>query len=371
MGKIVVPRLLDERSEDGRHVVVIDDSMTLRLQKSSVLAERIVVSGFDDVPTTPEMIESRELEKNLYEDPDHMASLMMRVGHQGLQLDGMLNPTLKISPLAVTARRRVASGLLHKVELIEHSRILRGIRYTLKRFVQLLCRKVLRHFSKRQTAIIITSVYPEVSVVCDVSHNTVFTWSELIGYLIIFWNAVNLRYRSFTAPAVRFKVVGIHQMTQEEDVFYIGPASPNVEGVATTRQFARRAPVTKYGNPDMFMILTGCLQWFVKMTLNILLSCCHKGYGYTGEICGPLKVAIAEDKAGTYKGVHTAAHEAAHLLGVVHDGDGPAANIPGHPGAQRLGCAWADGYMMSYVDNGPRFSRFSPCAQEQIRVTLK
>lgn len=33
--------------------------------------------------------------------------------------DGMLNPTLKISPLAVNARHRVASGLLHKVELIE------------------------------------------------------------------------------------------------------------------------------------------------------------------------------------------------------------------------------------------------------------
>ncbi|KAM7306434.1 hypothetical protein ISCGN_010138 [Ixodes scapularis] len=86
MGKIVVPRLLNERSEDGRHVVVIDDSLTLRLQKSSVLAERIVISGFDDVTTAPQVIESRELEKYLYEDPDHMASLMMRVGDQGLQL---------------------------------------------------------------------------------------------------------------------------------------------------------------------------------------------------------------------------------------------------------------------------------------------
>ncbi|KAM7306432.1 indolethylamine N-methyltransferase [Ixodes scapularis] len=223
MGKIVVPRLLDERSEDGRHVVMIDDSLTLRLQKSSVLAERIVISGFDDVTTAPQVIESRELEKYLYEDPDHMASLMMQVEEQGLQLDGMLNPTLKISPLAVTARRRMGSGVLHKVELIERA----SVNYT-------------------------------------------------------------------------------------------------------------HAP----------------------------------GYGYTGEICGALKVAIAGDKAGTYKGVHVAAHEAAHLLGVVHDGAGPPANIPGHPGAQRLGCAWEDGYMMSYVDNGPRYSWFSPCAEEQIRVTL-
>ncbi|XP_042145035.1 uncharacterized protein LOC121835136 [Ixodes scapularis] len=83
-----------------------------------------------------------------------------------------------------------------------------------------------------------------------------------------------------------------------------------------------------------------------------------------------MNVGIVEDTAGTYKGVHVTAHEAAHLLGVVHDGMGPAANIPGHPGAQRLGCGWEDGYMMSYVDKGPRFSRFSPCAQDQIRVTL-
>ncbi|CAN8028858.1 unnamed protein product [Ixodes persulcatus] len=305
MGKIVVPRLLDERSEDGRRVVVIDDSMTLRLQKSSVLAQRIVISGFDDVTTAPQVIESRELEKDLYEDPDHMASLMMRAGDKGLQLDGMLNPTLKISPLAVNARHRVATGLLHKVELIECASV-RG-------FLRVSQFGSSVSSSKRQAATLITSVHPEVSVVSDLSHNTVLTGPELIGYIIILWNAVNLRYRSFTAPAVRFRVVAIHQMTPEEDVFYIGPASPNVEGVATTRQFATQAPVTKYGNPDMFMLITGCLQWFVKMTLNILLSCCHKGYGYTGEICGLMKVAIAEDKAGTYRGVHSVAHEAAHL----------------------------------------------------------
>ncbi|EEC02672.1 salivary gland metalloprotease, putative, partial [Ixodes scapularis] len=309
MGKIVIPRLLDERSKDGKHVVVIDDSMTLRLEKSSVLAERIVISGFDDVTTAPQVIESRDLEKNLYYDPDHMASLMMSVGDQGLELDGMLNPTLKISPLAVTARRRMGSGVLHKVELIE-PRVVLGFLFILC-FVRFGCSCVL-FSAKRQAGTLVTAVFPEVVVISDRFHNTVYEWSKFIGYMIILFNAVNLRYQSFTAPAVKFRVVGIHQMTSQEDTFYMGLSLQNAEGVSTTKQFAKYAPRSiKYGNPDIFMIITGP-QCSFEINLHRLMSRPYKGLAYTGEICGVMNVGIVEDTAGTYKGVHVTAHEAAH-----------------------------------------------------------
>nr|XP_050048710.2 A disintegrin and metalloproteinase with thrombospondin motifs like [Dermacentor andersoni] len=93
------------------------------------------------------------------------------------------------------------------------------------------------------------------------------------------------------------------------------------------------------------------------------------GIGFVSGVCTNHFVALGEDSPGLFSGTHTFAHEIAHLLGAKHDGDGPDADVPGHPGAEA--CPWNDGYMMSYVNKGPEFHRFSPCSLNQMRHVIR
>jgi len=92
------------------------------------------------------------------------------------------------------------------------------------------------------------------------------------------------------------------------------------------------------------------------------------GLAYVGTACSKYqfsktsKTGIAEDH-GVYDGIKTVAHEMGHLLGMKHDGDGPASS--GAPGARS--CSWNDNYIMgqtSFVEN--QFS-WSSCSVNQLR----
>ena len=74
-------------------------------------------------------------------------------------------------------------------------------------------------------------------------------------------------------------------------------------------------------------------------------------------------VAIVEDSGG-YSGVLVAAHEIAHLLGVVHDGDYAPVYLSG-PGASF--CSWYDGYIMSDRRKDYRGHQWSSCSIQQLK----
>ncbi|KAG0410138.1 hypothetical protein HPB47_012748, partial [Ixodes persulcatus] len=96
----------------------------------------------------------------------------------------------------------------------------------------------------------------------------------------------------------------------------------------------------------------GCRVDIAALKLTV-----YNRLAYVGGLCWSTKVAVGEDIPLSFKGVHIAAHEIAHLLGAVHDGSGPISYIPGHPGAKK--CPWTDGYIMSYIDGGEKNFRFS------------
>ncbi|KAH7939153.1 hypothetical protein HPB52_007584 [Rhipicephalus sanguineus] len=79
-----------------------------------------------------------------------------------------------------------------------------------------------------------------------------------------------------------------------------------------------------------------------------------------------MAVALGEDKAGFYTGVHTTTHELAHVLGAEHDGEEPT--YVGHPGAK--GCPWDVGNIMSYVNKGPNHNQFSVCSLQQMQYVI-
>ncbi|XP_064463004.1 A disintegrin and metalloproteinase with thrombospondin motifs like [Ornithodoros turicata] len=98
---------------------------------------------------------------------------------------------------------------------------------------------------------------------------------------------------------------------------------------------------------------------------NKRISCSTSGMAYAGGACGFLKLSIGEDRPWSFNVVRTMAHEFAHNLGCVHDGEPPMQGFVGHPGA--IACPWSWGYIMSYVQEDTREYYFSSCCAAQIR----
>ena len=99
------------------------------------------------------------------------------------------------------------------------------------------------------------------------------------------------------------------------------------------------------------------------------------GYAYVGGACVRnsrlskiSSVALVED-SGAYSGVVVTAHEIAHLLGAVHDGDAAPSYLRSSPGAKA--CPWKDGYMMSDLRRTSRGLNWSPCSIKQMSYFLK
>ncbi|XP_064454652.1 A disintegrin and metalloproteinase with thrombospondin motifs like [Ornithodoros turicata] len=95
------------------------------------------------------------------------------------------------------------------------------------------------------------------------------------------------------------------------------------------------------------------------------LICLVAGEAYMAGACTDFRTAIVEDKPWMYHSVRNMAHELAHSLGCVHDGDVPDEDIEDHPGA--TDCRWSDGYIMSYLQNSTKQFQFSPCCARQIK----
>lgn len=100
-----------------------------------------------------------------------------------------------------------------------------------------------------------------------------------------------------------------------------------------------------------------------KLYQNIVL-----GISMFGHICDRCyKFGVAQETSRSYMGADFLAHELAHLLDAVHDGDGPVDSIPNSPGAR--GCSPRDKHIMgNSVANIS--STFSRCSRENIKNFL-
>lgn len=160
-------------------------------------------------------------------------------------------------------------------------------------------------------------------------------------------------------------------MGVEKDQFsiYKKGAGAQMESSGTLENFRKYAYNRKYdyGEPDMVFLITGFVLYSIERdgtkSTNVL------GIGFVGGLCTDHFVALGEDAAGLFNGMHTLTHEAGHVLGASHDESRPKPWIPGDPGSLR--CPWKDGHIMSYVDGGTKHHQFSWCSLEQIRNLVR
>ncbi|KAK8762780.1 hypothetical protein V5799_025958 [Amblyomma americanum] len=344
--KLVYPRLLEERSSDGRMVMHLHDDLTLNLRKASVAAPALRVLTEENGRPVTLFYNGKDIDKDLYEDEEKIASVAVTRNENGLHINGLVGPQHRIEPLPIAGRSE--DGVVpHAIYEIEQDEMLD---------------KALAHSEEREKAVII-----ELFFVLDTRHHSHFSTNEkLLIYLCVMINSVNLRYGPAKNPRINFMVTGMDKSTNEsyavlakqndKYIFDEGTLS-NLKGYVHERE-------TKYGQPDVVYLMTGRDVYTV---INGKASVNGLGIGYVASICTYSKVALGEDRPGLYTGTHTLTHELAHVLGAHHDGE--ASTTYGHPGASQ--CSWNDGHIMSYINKGPSHHRFSWCSLNQIQYVVR
>uniref|UniRef100_A0A224YK06 Reprolysin n=1 Tax=Rhipicephalus zambeziensis TaxID=60191 RepID=A0A224YK06_9ACAR len=330
----VHPRLLESRNGNGDLVLNIRKDLTLYLEKSAVLAD------------------------NFYLDSSTTAGT-----HRTVR--GILNHEYTITP-ALVSERSSNGTVPHNISAIEQMSRMNDDEGNSK--------EKKRHFPCEFTVelwLLASSEYRAAFDTCD----------DFLTYLATAVNAVGLRFINMTNPMIRFQLNGVtidydDILTKVEvcSMHYVGKwrlSKKCICGIDAedtlnkTRFFVNASNI----DADLVYLLTSknLVRNIKKNSITILQDVL--GMAYIGGVCTSLKAGVGEDKPKTYSGVSTMAHEISHLLGSLHDGEGPLQHMRGHPGGAR--CPRSGGYLMGNWDNTRNEYRLSECTKEQMQYNFR
>lgn len=352
----VYPTILQERSTETNLVLRLNDKFTLNLERSSVLADKLLFVTTSDEVNHLEEIDTSAMQKTLYHDTHYQSSVRVQQRDDAVKVEGIINDKLRIKPVP-EGERSMRGQILHKIyqvnDMNEGFPIMEEKPRSSYRGANSYPNPSTgyngissRRLDERRDSEVFEV---ELHIICDRKHQSNFDTNEdLIGYMAVFMNAANLRYLDMTSPRVRFLLVGITRRKER-------PFSPNVQGTTDTTETLNKLQAFEAekrvpGKHDAVLLVTGLD--LVKVQ-NGKVERSIAGRAYMATVCSSYGVGVAEDTATTYLGVNTAAHELAHILGSDHD------TTPR--------CPWGQGYLMSYVDGGLRKYRLSACSEDSIR----
>lgn len=357
--ELIYPELLQERSESGELLLRIKDT-TLHLKKSSVLAHDLFLDTSDGDETEYTLWNGTSLEENLYHDSQHQSSIMLHQDDRAVKVEGMLSPSWRIAPLLSVERSEDAAVLhrIYRIQGTDHRNDLafRDLNIDIPVFRGQ--RKSDRLPPRRKLP---DEYVAEIHLISDRRHQKLFTTDkELIAYLAVLMNAVNVWYEGMQEPKLKTKIVGISRCKTSSNEVKVGRF---LHGKPTLEKFIEYVRRKLPRNPDAVYVFTEQNLALVESPGqpdgNLL------GLATLASLCTSLNVGMGEDTAGTFRGAHIAAHEIAHILGSSHDGGIGDPSIPNNKGGKP--CPWDQGYLMSYVDGGLKKYQLSPCTKAQIR----
>ncbi|XP_077550780.1 venom metalloproteinase antarease-like TtrivMP_A [Haemaphysalis longicornis] len=256
-------------------------------------------------------LDGKALEEELYHDARSLASVMISE-ENGLVVEGIISPTLRIKPLR--EQERTPEGKVPHLVYEYHDDSAqsggRGIAVN----------NTAHEVSERQYNFehrydIPPIIYPEFLVMADGKFQKQFcSETELLRYIIITFNAANLRYLTVSKPAVKLRICALELLSADQEAFMERTEEGYVEGYTTLmglQNYVFRYNYKKYKGYDAVFLFTGSdmVEYAGRNKWYHGLS----GIAYIAGVCGSLKVALGEDAAGTYKGVRVFAHEAGHL----------------------------------------------------------
>uniref|UniRef100_A0A023GAK9 Putative tick metalloprotease 1 n=1 Tax=Amblyomma triste TaxID=251400 RepID=A0A023GAK9_AMBTT len=360
--KLVYPRILEERSPDGKMVLHLHDELTLNLEAASVAAHRMRVITEENGRPATEFYDGEEINRNLYQDAAKMATVSLKASGKSVQLEGIVGPKHRIHPLPATERSE--SGLVpHMIHEIQHKEMIDKV-------LPLTEESQPTRISARSNWNAPQNVPPEVTVevfiVLDKPHHTHFnSTKDLLIYLSVTLNSAKLRFSDMVRPKVKLMLTGTEKNLGETFIRGNTMYAHDSETLSEFKNYAVRKRGA-FGTPDVVFLFTG--RDVVTDDANGKLSTGGLGIAYLGGMCTNGYVGLGEDHPGFYDGMFTFSHEMGHLLGAQHDGSSTVPLVPGYVGSEA--CPWDDGFMMSYKDHGANHQRFSRCSLEQMRIVI-
>ncbi|XP_075530444.1 venom metalloproteinase antarease-like TtrivMP_A isoform X1 [Dermacentor variabilis] len=352
----IYPHILQERATAGNLVLKLNEKITLNLERSTVLADNVVFvtngNGMNEVET----VQTSHIQETIYHDTHYQASLTVRQKDGNVEVEGIINDNLRIKPLP-EGERSLQGQMLHtiyevdvKENFISAAPQLLRLKEGNNRRKSNGSRKSQKSPPKTEAPGSAVEKFPvELHIISDKVHQQSYkTNEELIAYLAVMANAVNLRYLEMDHPKIKFVLVGITRVRDHEFAKVNNGQIETGEMLAGLKTYKDEGKVP--GKQDVIYLMTGLDM--IKFD-NGKLDTGINGRAYIGATCRALGIGEGEDTALTYNGVHTLAHELAHSLGSPHD--------------QTPECPWSEGYMMSYVDGGLKKYKLSRCSQAKIR----
>ncbi|XP_049274431.1 venom metalloproteinase antarease-like TtrivMP_A isoform X2 [Rhipicephalus sanguineus] len=370
-GLIVYPRLLESRDQSGQLILHVHDGLTLTLEKSSVLAKdlQFVSSSYTDSYT--EILNGKELEKNLYHDRTHQSSLIVdQVPEGGVRVRGILTHNRRITPLDVSSRS-AAGGGAHVVEEISTPTQEEGGGEIIGSGEMDGCDP--KDFGNRKINPNTTDKFVvEVCIVTSTLYNHSFTSTkDLVEYMAALFNGVQLRYTDMTDPKIFLQLnqlavipgeflLGDQICTGSNDSQALdeGPAVCGFDAEGALNKSTEYVTACVATNCDIvYVVVREDLTYMNNGTISTQVQ----GITEIGGVCSDDKVAVGEDVPKMFTGITTMAHEIAHLLGSDHDGCPNATN-----------CSAQYGNLMSSISTDMKNkSVLSECSKEQIRFLVK
>ncbi|XP_029847661.3 A disintegrin and metalloproteinase with thrombospondin motifs 12-like [Ixodes scapularis] len=352
---------------NGEKLLHINEKLTLRLEKISVLAKNFVVSSLHGTNQVDKVVVGREVEKNIYRDQSQMAAVSVTEKDGNVEVSGSLGTTLRIVPLPLMGRS--ADGqIAHRVFEIEEPAefktdyIVPTERYNWRR-------------PPIRPQVRIPNVFEvEVFFIFTEDHHKQFlNEQQLLQYAALSVEMVNLRYHDTSIPRIRFVLVGIMMLEKWNSIMQ------TIEAADDLRPQTHRKRYMLSGNTLTNLadaVQTGHVKVVADLVVLITsldladiesgkLSNEVVGLAYLGGLCTiHMRVAQSEDTPHTHSMVPILVHELGHSLGMVHDGDKPKYSTPGN---ERQVCSASDGFIMAPVAHGPRNGQWSRCSLDQVR----
>ncbi|XP_064490167.1 A disintegrin and metalloproteinase with thrombospondin motifs like isoform X2 [Ornithodoros turicata] len=353
----------------GRRLLHIAEGFVLHLHQTTLFPDQVLIRTYDsNGGPIDEIIEAMAIQEEIYCDDEHLACVALHTDPNDITVEGILSDSLRIVPVPFpnnTARtnRTRHSHRVFRVKQRNSHPLDSQLTNNITQLTDIDTNELFQRRSQNRTY----RIRPEVVIVTDHEHNKQFkTRGDLIRYIGIFMNAVNLRYSTATGIDIKMKITAIIVSKPDQETYWKTQGKYVIADQSLAGFTYRLATGYIPGNFDFAYLITGrdIAQLMPSGSLHPLVA----GLAYIGGACTHQRAGLGEDMPGTYDGVHVATHEMAHLLGCVHDGDPPPDYLSDSPGAQD--CPWDDGYIMSYKEGGVNKYRFSSCCIETIKHIL-
>ncbi|XP_054921205.1 venom metalloproteinase antarease TserMP_A-like isoform X5 [Dermacentor andersoni] len=305
----VYPTILQERTRSGNLILRLTNNLTLSLEKSSVLADKLLLVTSSREGHRTDTVDTSAIQEVLYQDVHHQSSLVLRQREGVVQVEGIINHELRIKPLPQD-ERSLQDRILHKIYKVEE---IKGTYMNMEPMLSQVYQRSDGPFQRKRTDRRNPDSHHsrrdqeeertgqpekftvELHTISDSVHQKEFkTNEELIAYLAVMTNAVNLRYLDMKNPRISFILVGLTRSKDDPFVSHKGGYLYAAGTLSGMEAYNKEGKIP--GNPDLVYLVTG----------QDVARDKEGGGGMDPGVSG-------EDIAKTYKGTRTMAHELAHM----------------------------------------------------------